>query len=483
MAAPANSTPDAALDLTGLLPYQATLDVTEAPDAAQTVWYRYTASEAQLLAFYPRSDFPATTTYQPKKFYVYEGLANAQAGAWLWWHSDADFRSYTVPIDPGVTYYLEIQNTFPEVPPTNAQLSLRVSLFPAATIPDGALCIPDDHYSRARMVVLDATEGSVLAVVPFPAGEYADILPDGTILTHVALETFAAVYDRAFNLVAQVAGVNPGGSVWTRVVAVNEAFYFLASALGTLRRISPAGVVTQTWTLPADAVTTRPFAISPDETICYYGTYTTNPRRLIIRRYALNTNEQLPDLVVIADCVPAMAMSAPSTLAIESPGLPDGSLLIAVRNAGDVKEVRRYAADGTLLRIYTLDNPNLDRLARGRDDTTFWAWSFSGSVLTAPTLSAQFDEYDVATGARLTTLTGIPFFEVGVSAARNASPFDPPLGAAQPEYGISESCPLLVLRSRGPVPPAFGVPGCPTGMPMDPGSDLSGCPAGFFDPL
>ena len=42
---------------------------------------------------------------------------------------------------------------------------------------------------------------------------------------------------------------------------------------------------------------------------------------------------------------------------------------------------------------------------------------------------------------------------------------------------------LVITLTGTPPPPTTGPSGCPTGMPLDAGSALSGCPASFFDPL
>jgi hypothetical protein len=191
-----------------------------------------------------------------------------------------------------------------------------------------------------------------------------------------------------------------------------------------LKKVTPAAVDAQTWTLPDGGIDNsfagnhpldnilNGFAISPDETIAYWscrnqvgwakvgGVY-------VLRRWSLSGSTALANLATDATLSPYAFIT-----------LTDGTLVSAWQDtsvSSTVAYIRLYSQAGALLTSYTLVGGIFGgvRMWPGLTDATYWY---------NPVPSATFTEVDALTGATINSFT-CPIPSPSTSVDNLGSPF------------------------------------------------------------
>jgi hypothetical protein len=438
MAMPPNTTSATATTITSL-PYAITVlaaDIADAPSTGgggaengrHTLWWKYTAGNGEsIIGLLAYAD--PNITYSPK-LDAYVGTPGALTPAGIAW---AVNNPATQPVTGATTYYLKVSDSQANDPP-GGDLEFSVLAGPTYPVQIGNLLVNDD-WDGFPAVVLSHTDGVSRRYVNMVAGEEGDILPSGVIALHDNTRGEVVIYAADLSVVTTVTGfltsVGAGiGEPQIRAAASNV--WYCAQALPAngpawVRTLAPDGTLGATvWTLPANSAYIRALAASRDETILYYSNQTVGEA---IHVFDLVNNAALPDFV---------GGIAAHTVNKDLFVLVDGSVLVGYEKGGD-NFVRRYAANGSVIRDYPAAD-TLNRLAIDHGDpSVFWMWEFAEF-----NVSSRFSRIRLSDGAVLTTFTRDEF-EVGLGpAATTATP---------QRFGLSHSCPFLILSPAGDVPP------------------------------
>lgn len=424
MPAPTNTSAATATDL-GSLPASATQDVHDS-GTTYTVWYKVTVpSGVTMLGAFGFGDL---TTYRPT-ISVFEGPPEAPESLL---GIAAQNRPVQFPVTAAETYYLRFATNSGN--PTPASLSVSVIAGPADAAQAGFLLVPDDTDGFPAAIV-DPSTGEVAGFVhPFPAGEWGDTLDDGTILVEDKAAGRIKRYDDAFALQTTLEPF-PSVLIQEHVIRISPAlqtFYVGGGTTGItgakITVVDGDGVQSgTTWTLPAAGLT----ALAPnnDGSIVYVAGQTSSVNTPI-KRWQTGSSTMGTDLI---------GGQGANTEVFDLLVLGDDTIIAGWLNTstGEVT-VKHLSAAGTLLGTFTGSSvtytpPKLayDHLS---DTTHFYLWTHTS---------------DTSTHARIAVAT--------MTAASSSSTPEYEGGAYQgsatatptARFGISFSCPFLVLRGGG----------------------------------
>lgn len=336
---------------------------------------------------------------------------------------------------PSTTYYFQYTTINNSTPTTSLTVYLQ-GTSPLLAL-KGAIAITDDDDDRFPITVLDRSTGEILQLLPFPGGEFADCAPSGEVCTQNGVDNTAGVLVYRKNLSTVLGAGSSGGDPIIGIKSNHgPLFYYISTPVdhdhvATVRTIDINGVVGGTvWTLPANSINARAFAVSRDNSKLYYST-TTSPLSQGIHVFDLVNNIALPNLM------PPEADIAPVARG-DGFAYSDGSVFICFSNiAGTPVEIRRYSSSGTLIQTYPLPSANgVNHYALDRsDDLHFWVWFNRGTF----TQVSDFKKIRISDGVQVAT------FSVHINQA-TGSPWD-----AAP-FTVADSCPLLILSQDLPVP-------------------------------
>ncbi len=430
MAAPTNITPATATDL-GTLPASVSQNVFDA-GTAYTVWFAYTSvSPDVMVSLFAYGD--AIGYYTGTQ--VYDDISASPVSNIISTGVPPTVTTGNKPVQfavtPGTTYYIKISP--PTGNPSPAVLTLEVESFAQQTAPIGSIVVPDDTLSVAT--IISASGGALRFLNPFPPGESADVLDDGTMAFEDSEAGGVSLYDDQFNLIATAptGNVNDiGGCIRT---CQGTQRFWVAYRVGADRVVSyidPDGTLGPTHTLPTSP---KCIAVSNDESICYYSLNGDS----VIKRFDLLTDTPLSDLVA----------DTPTFQTFDILVLSDDTIIASYLKTFDVK-VRAFNPAGTVLHTYSFGGDVVypsgtqPRLAYAADDpTSFWIWTHPDGVNLG---LSRFQNVTVATGAIAATVENTEY-ETGIY---NRAPTPTPV-----RNGNSYSCPFLITR--------VAVPSSPTG--------------------
>jgi hypothetical protein len=285
------------------------------------------------------------------------------------------------------------------------------------TYPDGSLVVFSDLRDTVQgdAVVLSGTSGTTLASLStLPYSALGDRVSTGRFAVTVEKNDGTAqktdiigvnLYDSTLTLLASVRSITAPTGRWSPLspVTASDRFYIAArpvtgSENAVIYVIDASGTVSgTTYTLSSPAASTSLvcMAVSPDNTILYWGAALGIANLGVIHRWDLVNNTALSDLVSmgssVAFCHQMFVMS-------------EGDVVVIVTPDGTNYEVRRYTAGGTLVRTINVgaagayDTPEL---FRDIDPSLAWVRLF-----TDPTdVHSTFSLLDLNTGAAQRTFT------------------------------------------------------------------------------
>jgi len=427
MAAPTNISAATATEITSL-PTTIVQDVSEAAGPLYEVWFKYTGRSGDALAIGAWASTPAASNYETEVS-VYTGTPSS-----LTLITNFSFI-YRVPFEPpaveGTNYFFQVTQIGAGVPDSDLTFSLVQG--PRSGSPIGSILITD-FGSDVPALTVSAEDGEILQFINIPASDFGDTLPNGVMAFINGDSPYVvSLYEpTTLDLIVAQAGLTLGGNFNQIRSNGSDTFYVGKSTSGAdaiISTISDAGVVGgTTWTLPANSRSLRAMTVAKDDSILYYGNTATS----IVRQYDLVGSAPLADLV---------AAVAGYTLKKDMLVMTDGTLLVAYDGAVD--RVLHYSAAGALLHTYLFTGYSLDRIALALDDPlSFWAWSF---VTSGGNTVSRFDNILIADGSVITTFD-VPLFANGIA-------FGEAVADSMSRFGVSNSCPLLLLYALVPAPP------------------------------
>lgn len=452
MPVPSNTTPETAIDVTSLLPYNATIaaaDVQLAPtgsasytptcDAARrnALWYSYTAQPADIAISFLFDCNPQTFSDYTPTFSIWTGtlptLTQYLSTHYCATQSGVLWRQLVVT--PGTTYYFLVTNANATTPLT-AGLRTQFQKVTPTTAPLGSLLIPDDTVGFPG-VILSKTNGTVLALKTFVACEVGASLPTGEQCVNdndLAATADVVIYNSGLAQVARVSFTT--GNVQNITSDHDATFYVLTNdgVTATLQTVSTLGVIGATTWSWLTAVAPHEIVVSLNGGILYYA----RTGDTTIRRWNLTTNLAMSDLASIGGTFRSGTNGDSFICA-------DGSVIWTVADSASpfTVEVRHYSAAGTLL--HTLSIPvdaavgvfaEFDH-AGYADATTFWVWAHTGTGTgIADTARSRYRRVLIADFS-----TVLEFGPVATAADSYG-----PAGDVGVPFHISNSCPLLVLQ-------------------------------------
>lgn len=422
--APGNQLQSTAKDLTGLLPFTATVDLATATDNTPAqVYYKYTpvAGELMLGFFAYASSFGCGVRVYDTPYNIYD--ANVAA---------IDVSATNVPIQyplvAGQTYIIRVFR----VSGTAGSCAISARMGPTEAISHGAILDPDDTLGFPGSVVSRDT-GEVLAHVELVEAEWGDQLDDGTILLDKKSDASLHLLDASFEEILSIAalGVTNSSQVIIRMSPGLQQFFagYLGSGAtdATVHQIAADGTVLDSWTLPDAGLTAM--APNNDGSIVYVAGQVSSANAPVKRWNTDGAGSFGSNLI---------AGQGANWIATDILVLSDDSIIIVWLNTVAVFQavVKRIASDGTVLGTYTKnDRRDFARLAYDADDRTtdFWLWTHDIDGL------STFERIRAASMTVVETVPLVRDFESGVYVgAETATP--------DAFFGISQSCPFIVLR-------------------------------------
>lgn len=452
---PTNTSPSTATLMA--MPYAAVLDVLDAPPAAPPlyeVWFQYVpASVDVMMSFFGNAD-PATG-YLPQTT-VYTGSPGSLTAVGV----TATRKNLQITVDPTTTYYFRVQQSGGGTP-TAALLSVSTGRAQNLSTPSGALGINDD-VAGFPIVIYGTADGSVSQARPdFPAGETAEMLPNGISLWHdVSDDTVLRLYDATLTLIASPAYPHvrnpPISSNRAHTFYVAEPGHAGLSIAPVVSTFSDAGVAgPTTWTLPVGSAPILAMAPAHDGSVLYYLSAASGTA---IKRWNLTTNTAMSDL---AAAVSPYTFMVPDLLVLN-----DGSIVAAyVENTSAfANQIRRYDSSGALLSTIPYTYPYagsgifLHHLTPAIEDpTAFWVWIYLADAGTGFVNGlSTFEKRRASDGALLESFTA-PQYHAGTYRGAAGTPLSP--------FGHSDCCPFVTLP---PLPPFTRVPGPGPGVETPP---------------
>ena len=252
-----------------------------------------------------------------------------------------------LPVTPGERYFIQVQNLSAVNPPTE---DLVLSVISSAQLQRGssagyALIPPDEEDALAA--ILDPVSGAVVGFIEgVPAGEKGASLPNGAMLLEDKINNNAQVwlYDTrlGFQYLRTIDAAIYDASSTDQISSNNVDRFYVAN--GTLvTALSPLGETIDSWTLGASNVIA--LAATADNTILYYVALATND---IVRRWDL-----VNDVTLGAFAQYGANFYAKGDLFV----LDDQTVLVWWENDNgtDPDISVRYAADGSVIRVFTLE--------------------------------------------------------------------------------------------------------------------------------
>ena len=457
-----NITPETAYEITSL-PFSITQDVDggvdspyEAPCGSgftNPVWFRWTAPADVTcigFGFQPEDLELPGLDYVPVLSVWTDSLAIANPEyCWDW---SGDERFAAINVTPGSTYYFQIVNDF-IFADTLGNISFRVEEPDELPVPVGSLFISNDTNGFPA-AILSGDDGTVLRMLGFSAFEQGAMLPDGTLLVAAVDDNFNTdrfeLYSPNLELLETITSIVVANQFEMNGVTMDGTSFYVAAGVQTLaltngaalHRITAAGEVGDSWTLPAPAGNMTALAVSG--TTAYWNIE--NPADTAIHRFDLDSETALSDLVAHDG-----DFRRGRDLELTAAG---DILTILFENAtADWTLHRHNTTTGDLEQSYSFGSTRLGTTPRFRIDPAnpdaVWVMNFPSDAQTA------FSYIDLVSGDTLTS------FEITNDDDTTAAMFAP-----------SQSCPILVLDEGETTESAPPCPGCgdgPGGAPPETG--------------
>jgi hypothetical protein len=380
----------------------------------------------------------------------------------------------SVPVVPGYDFYFKLRNQGGGSL-ADASFEILWNKPPSAPAPGGSLIITDDTDDFPAAVT--STDGTILAYVTAPAGEYGFSMPSGRII-HQVLDTvnnteFLGFYDRRF--VPSILWELPAGHTFAALTYdASENVYLFTDPFGAGN--ASLFIFNSQGTL-LDSVGDLGFALSsnagagvtPDGSLIYFGT---NPSTAIKRW-------DVAGETLLSDFPPGPPSGDHAFRGRDLWVLPDTSVLIPWRKITPTTnfKLRRYNAAGTLLTTY--DFGVADGFAR-------WTVSpldsnlvyFMDQEVTGTGQNNIFKILDLTTGV-ITQPGSAPVFSSGQGFIAEGEE------ATVPVFGTSPCCPIIVASESvtEPEPLSDGIPcPCPSECACPDEGQLSATPLGPIPP-
>lgn len=422
---PPNLTPATALVISSL-PYAFTID----PEAAANdLWWVYTAvaGDESLGAL---GWAPDGSTYSPQ-LSVWLGPVGAPVQYLDGFYSPRE--QIQVPLAPGTTYYLKVEDLNGTVP--DASLTLTVYPGPMLPTPAGSLMILDDADGSVggySAPIISEADGAVLRLPTMPSSEQGDINTAGRILTGDFFDdTTRKLFSTTFALLSTLTGF-PSGTSTAPIRARGDHWYIGDEIhIPTIQTVQNDGSLGATsWVLDDIGSNLHALAVNVAESILYYA----GNGSVAVKRWDLLNDVAMTDLVA---AIATYTTAWGGDLLV----MADGTILVPYQKVGpNDYQVLRYNPDGTLANTYGFGNVNGNRIQLALDGTSFWVWT---RVTTGPDFGTLRYRRILASDGSVLADFSVDQFEAGVRNTHLTR------SQSADRFGVPASCPLMVLQSSG----------------------------------
>lgn len=451
LAIPSAAIPAGAIDITGALPYSDATDLAVAGAIAFDRWYQRTAQNGE-------------EVWGGWGFGVLTGEADPTTSTWTgggatsYLNINADNVPFQMPVVQGTTYYFRVRPDTDDRTSPSFPLTFSLLPSPQETVPLGSIAVNDDSegFPLTLLSSVDGDDFHVLDfVTPFPSGEAADVLDDGTVLVHdnanQRMVGFNASYVQQFSLSGYV---DPSALGIVRTCRGTQRFWVLNEPGADIlaRYITSAGVEGPAHTLGVGStVRAQTLCVANDESVLYFSVGG-GPNNGKIQAFDLLTDTLMGDF----------AAAQSGYLISDLLCLSDGSIVALYSNSTtDHVQLIQYNAAGAILATVDLGSDNQfpsgtpPRAAYSMDDpNTVWVWQHPAST---PFVSL-FREIRLSDGSTVRAVQSQEYEGGEYFADATSDPV---------RFGNSFSCPFWVATQGftppGPEPPTPFTPsdGCP----------------------
>lgn len=435
MPIPSNLTALTAIDM-GTLPYSVT-QVVDFAGTSYDVWYSYTPP----IGVYEIGvwGFGDLVIYTPTLL-VFTGPASAPVPVFP--GISAVNVPIQIPVTPGTLYLFQFLTNSAGATPCN--LAISSVLGPTESIPAGSFVIMDDVADFPTAFIDPTTNNNVLNYNPVVlAGEWGDVLSDGTFLTDDISTADLNFYDASLNRTAIAFPTASNGTNNIRTCRGAQKIYFSdpgdsgAAIHAGIYKVDGDGVLS-TVAASLGVFGCDKLAATNDETLVYVTGAGVSTTGSPVFTWNVGT------AAFVTDFVAGLANYAVFDILI----LSDDTVVIGYFKSSITRDilVKIFDSAGALLHTisYGSNTRSLNpHLAYALDDpTSFWLWVHPST----PDGESDFINY-AADGTTIATRTYVEYENGTYSEAVTATP--------TARFGISNSCPFWIATVTVPpiVPP------------------------------
>jgi hypothetical protein len=422
--APSNQLQSTAIDITGALPFDATIDLSLSVDRTEkSVYYKYTAAAGELMI----GLFAYAATFGARVL-VYQGPSNVFDDNEVIAFSGSNL-ALQAPLITGGEFIIKVTR----LSGTAGSVDFSAVEAPSEPIPVGSIIDPDDTFGFPAAVI-SSTTGEILAFLDLPGGEWGDILENGVFMLDSAdAADNVTLWNADYTLALDLGTLTPTGGNQTRIRISAVLQHFFAGREGgggndaKIYHFSDAGVELNAWTLPDAGLAA--LAPNSDGSIVYVGGQVSSTNTPIKRWLTagagsfgtdlvagLGANERVWDMLVLSDDTVIVSWLNTSTGTVTVKRFEDdGTLLGTLTKTGMAKFFTRLAFDYLTYESF------------------FWMWTHA---------TDGFSVWERVEAASMTvdyTVPNVREYESGqYTGAVTATP--------DARFGASQSCPFFFSR-------------------------------------
>jgi hypothetical protein len=443
---PTNTSPAAAFDLTGLMPFNDTIDLSGLANP-QKVWFKFTLSgqfgigawvegitTSPFFLYRPKIKFYKELPADPTTGILQDGTATNIVEFFL-------EESIAVP-STGIIY-ISIENGYIGVEYIPDQpITIKFQLTPNTALPAGAPLISNDISGYpATLLHPNGTPTQLRSFIPH--GESAAVLTNGISLWSEGYPDHTKLWLYDENILEITSLTWSFRNRLRSPISSNRIDTFYIEGSGKITTVSTTGTIGSiTWTVPTSGTITFITPSIVDNDIIYIqvgeGISKFHKSTSVLDAYYIPY--ELFDITGNWTYYYGEGFYGNEFLV-----LPGDNIITMYTATNDNPDRRAkailYSPTGTVIRTYFADFEDINRITYGVDYTTFWMWTYNDLF------ESQLIEFRISDGVRLHEFT----LDTTSSSNGFASETEPTF-----LFGVPESCPFIIFPPA--LPPYGGGP-------------------------
>lgn len=426
--APGNQIQSTAKDISNLLPFTETVDLSLATDTGSIYYKIVGVADDVIRGFFAYSAaFNVGTRVYSGPYDIYDGNVA---------DPDVNATNFAVqyPVHPGDIVYFAV---FKRPGPAAGNVTIDAVTQPNEAAPAGTLTVLNDNFlSGFPAALIDPETGEILRFVDVPAGEFADVLDSGVMLLEDIANERVQLRDDQFALITTVGTLGFDTLTHKHQIRMSPGLqeFFVGRKGGgghnaTIHRVNATGTVVASWTLPSAGMTLC--APNNDGSVVYVSGNGGSSDAPIKAWNTAGAGSFGSDLI---------AGQGAAWTSADALVLANGNVAVLWLNpaATDQAMVKVITPTGTVVGTYTKFTTGSARLLYDRDTRTthFWLWTHSDDIFSI------FEKIDASALTVSDSVPPVREFEGGIWGAGN----QPATATPDARFGNPDSCPAFFTR-------------------------------------